>query len=1107
MAPPRILTFNFHEPYLCLMARTGLPFTVGLFDDLPFARPWQTQFRPVPEGLTFLDESAWRADLRAGKFDVVIAQNESNASNLIKGVLASKTPLLVICHNRRSYMESTLTENVEYERELFAQILGRLDKIGRFIFISESKRRDYGLQGRVILPGVDAEQYGGYTGEKAEVIRVGNSMRERNLMFDVDFQEAVCQGLPHRVIGLNPTIPGSEAAPSFDHLLQNYRSSRCMLHVTREDWEDGYNLSMLEAMATGMPVVSLANASSPLTDGVDGFVSEDADVLHARIQDLLNDPCLAKEIGARGRETVAERFPIQRFVNSWREVIHEAAEQSPRRSSQHPTAPAETAQEDGSRSMSILLHFLSSPVTTGRYFERASRKTHAVVTTGFRCPEAILQNWGFPPDPPEYSRQDVDLALESTYQDLLNGLPDGFDPELYLWVDSGPKEISPDIARLAIPKACYLIDTHLEADIRIKIAQHFNFVYLAQKAQVDLFSAAGNPRVKWLPLACSPELHGLPPQERVHDVAYVGRLQEDPHDRRKALLQTVQDRFPNSVVGQHWPKEMARIYAQSKIVVNACVNNDVNMRVFEAMASGALLITDEAEGLEDLFEDGIHCVIYRKDEDLPGLIEKYLADDGAREAIARTGQECVLQHHTYDLRMEQIVEDVLEATGRHGGIEGESRYHVGGYYRAPRPELACHVPPDARRILDVGCGAGEFGRFLKERGAEEVAGIEIDERAYHIAQENLDHAVLGNIEEMELPFPDGHFDCIVFGDVLEHLINPTAVLRKVTRILAPQGIIVTSIPNVRFFEVVGMLAQGRWKYEDAGILDRTHLRFFTAVEIRKMIHDAGLQIRLMKPISMMHPDNLPRNPDGGFTYGRLTMARLSDAEYQDFLTYQYLVTVERPCEDVLGLAQDLLEKNKYVEAFALVEDAENIDPVQRTLVMAKAVAHLGKLDTAEDLFREVLKLEPNHSEAQGQLGIVLVAQNRPDRALSYLEQAVAADPEDHRVMGALGLAHLAEGRKPEAYAHFKEALELSLDNEALLGHFVEAGQALECDDEIEDVLRRFVDFYPGNTAWACRFADFLVQRGKTDEARDRLETVLLFQPDHLEARKLLDNMA
>ena len=92
MDAPRILTFNFHEPYLCLMARTGLPFTIGVYEQGFMARQWHTHYRPIPPTLAFAPEASWRADLRAGKFDVVIAQNESNAANICEAVVSSRTP-------------------------------------------------------------------------------------------------------------------------------------------------------------------------------------------------------------------------------------------------------------------------------------------------------------------------------------------------------------------------------------------------------------------------------------------------------------------------------------------------------------------------------------------------------------------------------------------------------------------------------------------------------------------------------------------------------------------------------------------------------------------------------------------------------------------------------------------------------------------------------------------------------------------------------------------------------------------------------------------------------------------------------------------------------
>ena len=304
MVSPRILTFNFHEPYLCLMAKTGYPIDIGLYTDPPHAREWQTQFRPVPPNFTFVEESQWRADLAAGQYDVVIAQNEMNAINL----LPCRTPALLICHNRRTFLESTIEGEPEKRRALYAEALDKLAQLFSFVFISDSKRADYRMPGRVILPGIDVEEYGGYKGDVREVLRVGNVMRARNLMFDVDFQETVCRGLPNRLLGEDPEIPYATPSASFDDLLDHYRTRRCMLHVTCGQYEDGYNLAMLEAMACGMPVVALSNPTSPITDGVDGYTAPDAGTLHTRLEMLLDEPSLATAIGERGRDTVAKEI-------------------------------------------------------------------------------------------------------------------------------------------------------------------------------------------------------------------------------------------------------------------------------------------------------------------------------------------------------------------------------------------------------------------------------------------------------------------------------------------------------------------------------------------------------------------------------------------------------------------------------------------------------------------------------------------------------------------------------------------------------------------------------------------------------------------------------
>ena len=148
--------------------------------------------------------------------------------------------------------------------------------------------------------------------------------------------------------------------------------------------------------------------------------------------------------------------------------------------------------------------------------------------------------------------------------------------------------------------------------------------------------------------------------------------------------------------------------------------------------------------------------------------------------------------------------------------------------------------PD-RRVLDVGCAGGDLGRVLKARGCR-VAGVEVDEAAGEAAAEVVDEVLIGDVDELDLVghFGKGSFDVVVFGDVLEHVADPVATLRKVRPLLAETGSIVASIPNVAHGAVRLALLKGRFEYRPLGLLDATHLRFFTRGSVYETFREAGL---------------------------------------------------------------------------------------------------------------------------------------------------------------------------------------------------------------------------------------------------------------------------
>lgn len=215
------------------------------------------------------------------------------------------------------------------------------------------------------------------------------------------------------------------------------------------------------------------------------------------------------------------------------------------------------------------------------------------------------------------------------------------------------------------------------------------------------------------------------------------------------------------------------------------------------------------------------------------------------------------------------------------------------YFRQERREVEALIPGNARRILDVGCGEGILGKRLLGKEANEVVGIEVDPLACDRASENLSKVIQGDAELLELPFEDGYFDCIVFADVLEHMREPQTTLKRFYRYLADSGAIIASIPNVRYYGVINMLVEGHWKYRDYGILDKTHLRFFTRKEMDSLFNEAGFEVTGMTANIDPGYATLSDPLSGEISFGRVYLKGLSPEDLEDLFVMQYLVRGEK----------------------------------------------------------------------------------------------------------------------------------------------------------------------------------------------------------------------
>lgn len=174
-----------------------------------------------------------------------------------------------------------------------------------------------------------------------------------------------------------------------------------------------------------------------------------------------------------------------------------------------------------------------------------------------------------------------------------------------------------------------------------------------------------------------------------------------------------------------------------------------------------------------------------------------------------------------------------------------------------QPDIEPLVPADARAVLDVGCGRGGFGLSLRRvlGPAAVIHGIEpvASQAAASRANGSFDAVFDGYFPEA---MPAGStYDVISFIDVLEHLVDPWQALRDAAPHLSERGVVIASIPNVQYGTNLHGLIRGRWEYTDVGILDRTHLRFFTRSTSSTLFTDAGYEVLSVTPTGSIWKDH------------------------------------------------------------------------------------------------------------------------------------------------------------------------------------------------------------------------------------------------------------
>jgi SAM-dependent methyltransferase len=238
------------------------------------------------------------------------------------------------------------------------------------------------------------------------------------------------------------------------------------------------------------------------------------------------------------------------------------------------------------------------------------------------------------------------------------------------------------------------------------------------------------------------------------------------------------------------------------------------------------------------------------------------------------------------------------------------------YYDHPRLELLDLFPHAPARLLDVGCGSGVTSAAAKARwpGIETI-GIEIVAAAAQRAAARLDRVIEGSAEALDLAAEGiADVDGVLLADVLEHLVDPWRFLRGLRSVLAPGAVVIASIPNIANLWLLDELAAGRFTYAGSGLLDKTHLRFFTRQTIGALFDGAGYDIERWQRITDGKVDDATRRrvlgvmlpvPLAGRVAGqRVTVRGVDDDAYHDLRTYVFFVVARPRTGKSVGIAGD-----------------------------------------------------------------------------------------------------------------------------------------------------------------------------------------------------------
>jgi len=300
--------------------------------------------------------------------------------------------------------------------------------------------------------------------------------------------------------------------------------------------------------------------------------------------------------------------------------------------------------------MNILLVYGDEPGTTGYYLKNALSKNHHVITCGPNIKTGRSQDI-------KTTRKIIDI------ESLIKKIKPKYRPNLILQVDSPFLLYLSNLQKVNCKTAFFWTDYTIKFPILRHYAKCFNYIFIPSKTFIPILERAGLKNIFPLQFGIDSKIHQDFRVRRTIDVGFVGHVSTIHNPKRSFYLEYLKQNVPLTIKTDIYEQELAMFYSKCKIVFNLSVLPGINMRTFEALACGALLVQNAScSEINDYFTNGKDFVSYRSCKQAANLIKYYLAHPKEAEMIARSGQRKALKNHSYQKRTEELIKIIEETT-------------------------------------------------------------------------------------------------------------------------------------------------------------------------------------------------------------------------------------------------------------------------------------------------------------------------------------------------------------------------------------------------------------------------------------------------------------